>query len=56
LKKLYQDKKLAPWLRRAMPLISLEGYIVWSALLGDFAPRLRDTQGRYYSFELHRAD
>ncbi len=56
LKKLYQEKKLAPWLRRVMPLISLEGYIVWSALLSDFAPRLRDTQGRYYSFELHRAD
>jgi tRNA(Ile)-lysidine synthase len=52
LKKLYQEKKLAPWLRRAMPLISLEGYIVWSALLGDFAPRLRDAQGHYYSFEL----
>ena len=52
LKKQYQEKKLAPWLRRVMPLISLDGYIVWSALLGDFAPRLRDAQGHYYSFEL----
>jgi tRNA(Ile)-lysidine synthase len=54
LKKLFQEKRLAPWLRRDMPLISVDGYIVWSALLGDFSPRLVDAQGRYYSFELRQ--
>ena len=55
LKKLFQEKKHAPWLRRAMPLISVDGYIVWSALLGDFSPRLVDAQGQVYSFELRQA-
>ena len=52
LKKLFQDKRVAPWLRRVMPLISVDGLIVWSPLLGDFSPRLRDAKGRYYSFDL----
>lgn len=54
LKKLFQEKRLAPWLRRAMPLISVDGYIVWSALLGDFSPRLVDALGQVYSFELRQ--
>jgi tRNA(Ile)-lysidine synthase len=55
LKKLFQEKRVAPWLRRAMPLISVDGYIVWSAMLGDFSPCLVDSGGLYYSFELSKA-
>jgi len=52
LKKLFQEKRVAPWLRYAMPLVSVGGVIVWSPLLGHFAPRLQDAKGRNYSFEL----
>jgi len=53
LKKLFQEKRVAPWLRGTMPLISVDGYIVWSALLGDFSPCLIDSKGQYYTFELN---
>ncbi len=52
LKKLFQEKRVAPWLRGTTPLISVDGYIVWSALLGDFSPCLIDSKGQYYSFKL----
>jgi tRNA(Ile)-lysidine synthase len=51
LKKLLQEARIPPWLRSSMPLITIEGYIVWSAALGDFAPRLVDESGCQYSFE-----
>ena len=54
LKKLYQEKRIAPWLRDNMPLITLEGHLVWSALLGDCAPFLLDSEGKCYGFELYR--
>ena len=54
LKKLYQERRIAPWLRQSMPLVSLGDQLVWSALLGDFAPRLADSAGRFYSFKLEQ--
>ncbi len=52
LKKLLQEKQVAPWLRRSMPLVSCGEQVVWSAVLGDLSPRLVDADGRCYSFEL----
>lgn len=52
LKQVLQSRQVAPWLRRIMPLVSCDGRLVWSAVLGDLSPRLVDSRGRTYSFEL----
>jgi len=46
LKKRLQEKKIAPWLRDTLPLVSCRGEIIWSAALGDFSPSIVDAQGR----------
>lgn len=51
-KKLLQEKRVAPWLRNALPLVSVNDQVVWSAALGDFSPKLVDSNGNLLKIKL----
>ncbi len=55
LKQLFQENKVAPWLRDSLPLISCRGEIIWSAALGAFAPSLLDSNNRALNFTLKKS-
>lgn len=52
LKKRLQEKRIAPWLRQSLPLVSLNNRIVWSAALGMFAPKWVDSKGASINIKL----
>lgn len=53
-KKLLQERRIAPWLRNALPLISIGDQIVWSAALGDLSPVLLDSAAKHIKFKLEK--
>jgi tRNA(Ile)-lysidine synthase len=53
-KKLLQERRIAPWLRNALPLVSIGGHIVWSAALGDFSPTPVNSTGNYIKFNFKK--